>query len=104
MRFFKFTIIMVPDEEDKDSYNVTVPAFPEIATCGDSLEEARFMAQDALELVILSRLEEGEEIPLDLKPKKVSKKSLVEEIVVSVAHEVTATPANYVKTALFQSA
>lgn len=104
MRFFKFTAVISPDIEDKFGYNVSVPAFPEIATCGDSLEEARYMAQDALELVILSCLEDGEVIPQDIKPKKVIKNSIVEEIIVSVAHDVTATPASYVKTALFQGA
>lgn len=95
---------MTPEKEGKESYyNVNVPALPEIATFGDSIEEARYMAQDAMELVVLSRLDDGEEIPKDIKPKKVSKNSIVEEIIVSVAHEVTATPADYVKTALFQS-
>lgn len=105
MRFFKYTIVMTPEKEGKECYfNVNVPALSEIATFGDSIEEARYMAQDALELSILSRLEDGEDIPQDVKPKKVSKNSIVEEILVAVAHEVTATPANYVKTALFQSA
>ena len=103
MRLFKFTAIISPDKEDKFGFNVSVPSFPEIATCGDSLEEARFMAQDALELVVLSRLEDGEDIPADVKPKKVKKDSIVEEFVISVAHEVTAAPANYAKTAFFQS-
>ncbi len=103
MRFFKFTIALTPDKEDKYSYNVSVPAFPEIATCGDSIEEARFMAQDALELVILSRLEDGEDIPQDIKPIKVARNAQVEEIVISVVYDITATPASYVKTALFQS-
>ena len=103
MQFFKYTITITPDEETPDGYNVSVPAFPEIATCGYSYEEARFMAQDALELVILSHLEEGQNIPPDKKPTKVSKKSRVEEIVVTISHQVTASPADYVKNAIFQS-
>lgn len=95
---------MYPEKEGKESYfNVNVPALPEIVTFGDSIEEARYMAQDALELCILSRLEDGEEIPQDVKPKKVAKNAYVEEIMVSVAYDITATPASYVKTALFQS-
>lgn len=104
MRFFKFTVVFTLEKEDAETYyNVSVPAFPEICTFGDSFEEARFMAQDALELVILSRLEDGEIIPHDKKPQKVSKDDRVEEIVISVSHQVTATPANHVKNAIFQS-
>ncbi len=92
MKLYKFTAVFTPDEEDKDAFNVSVPALPEICTFGDSIEEARFMAQDALELDVLSRLEEGEEIPQDCMPEKVSKGAIVEEILVSVAHEVSSTP------------
>lgn len=75
MRFFKFSIIIKQEKEGGDTvYNVSVPALPEIATFGRSIEEARFMAQDALELVILSRLEEGEIIPADKKPILAKKK------------------------------
>lgn len=91
MKFYKFTTVFIP-EARKDAYNVSVPAFPEIATCGDSIEEARFMAQDALELVVLSWLEEGEKIPSDKKPARVPKGAIVEEMLVSVAHEVSSTP------------
>lgn len=91
MRLYKFTTVFIPEEEES-SYTVSVPAFPEIATCGDSVEEARFMAQDALELVVLSRLEEGESVPADTKPTHVPKGAMVEEMLVSVAHEVSSTP------------
>lgn len=104
MRFFKYTIVMTPEKMGKEVYyNVQVPALPEIATFGDSKEEARFMVQDALELSILSRLEDGEDVPADVKTKKAAKNALIEEIVVSVAYDINATPASYVKTALFQS-
>jgi len=104
MQFFKFTIILTPDEENSGAYNVSVPAFPEIVTYGDSLEEARFMAQDALELVILSRLEEGEKIPADKKLKKIPKNAKVEEVIVTVFHQVEASSADYVKNTLFKTA
>ena len=91
MKLYKFTAVFIP-EAGEDGYNVSVPAFPEICTCGDSLEEARFMAQDALELVVLSRLEEGEDIPADKKPQRISKGARVEEILITVAHEVKSSP------------
>lgn len=104
MRFYKFTVIFTPEEDEPDTFNVSVPALPEIATFGESIEEARFMAQDALELVILSRLEEGELIPADKKLKQLPDNGIAEEIVVTVSHDVKATPASYVKHALTQSA
>lgn len=91
MKLYKFTVIFTPDEEDKNAYNVFVPALREIATCGDSVAEARFMAQDALELVVLSRLEEGEPIPANKKPSRVPKDAIVEDILVTVDHEVRST-------------
>ena len=71
MRLYKFTAVLKPEREGKNTfYQVGVPALPEIVTFGESVEEAVFMAQDALELVVLSRLEEGEVIPKDKKPVK----------------------------------
>ena len=103
MQFFKFTIVLTPEKDDDETHNVTVPAFPEIATFGESLEEARFMAQDAMELTILSRLEDGEQIPQDKKPGKIAKNAKVEEVVVTVSHQVTASTAKDVKTAIFKN-
>lgn len=90
MKLYKFTAVFIPEKGD-EGYNVSVPALPEICTCGDSIGEARFMAQDALELAVTSRLEEGESIPADRKPTRVPKGAVVEEILVSVAHEVSST-------------
>ena len=92
MKLYKFTAVFTPDAADKTMYNVLVPAMPEICTCGDSIEEARFMAQDALELAVLSRLEEGEVVSLDKKPVRIPKGSVVEEILVTVAHDVRSVP------------
>ncbi|SRR6266404_2071646 len=97
MQFYKFTVVITPDKDDTETFNVSVPAFSEIATFGNSVEEAKFMAQDALELVILSTLEEGEVLPKDKKPKQVSKGAIVEEVVITVSHTVEATPASHVK-------
>lgn len=104
MQFFKFTTVLTPEKGEDETYNVTVPALPEVTTFGESLEEARFMAQDAIELVILSRLEEGEQIPQDKKPGKIAKNARVEEVVVTISHQVTASSADHVKTAIFKNA
>jgi predicted RNase H-like HicB family nuclease len=44
-----------------------VPAIPEICTYGDTLEEARAMAQDAIRYFLESALETGKYIPNDIK-------------------------------------
>lgn len=104
MNLLTFTTIFTPEPGKRGVYNVSVPALPEITTFGTSFEEARFMAQDALELVVLSRLEHGESIPSDVKPKKIPKNAKTEKIVVSVVHQVSSTPASYVKSSLFHTA
>lgn len=101
MKLYKYTAIFTPEPGEDDVFNVRIPSFPEIVTFGESKEEARFMVQDALELVILSRLEHGEKIPANKVPKKIAKGAFTEEILVTVAHEVKTTPLTQdVKTAL----
>ena len=56
-----YTIILVPAAEG--GFVVHVPALPEVCTEGDTEAEAIAMAKDAIELVIASRLERGEEVP-----------------------------------------
>lgn len=104
MRFFRFTVVFTPEADEPGVFNALIPAIPEIATFGESIEEARFMAQDALELAILSRLEEGEGIPKDKKPSRLSRGTRVEEMVVVVDHHVHASPASYVKAAIAHTA
>ena len=46
MKILNFTVIMTPDETG--GYVVTCPALPGLVTEGDTLEEAREMAADAI--------------------------------------------------------
>lgn len=48
-------------------FNVVFPAIPEICTFGETLEEARAMAEDALRCYLESALEHGEVLPEDVK-------------------------------------
>jgi len=48
------------------AYNVLVPAIPEICTFGETLEEAREMAGDAIRCYLESALKTGEPIPNDI--------------------------------------
>jgi antitoxin HicB len=60
----RYTVLFEPVPEG--GYNVIVPALPEICTCGDTLEEARSMALDAIQCVLESKLMDNEPIPDDV--------------------------------------
>lgn len=61
---YQYTVIFEPAEEG--GYNVVVPAIPEICTFGESLEEAREMAIDAIRCYLESAFKLGEDIPRDV--------------------------------------
>jgi antitoxin HicB len=50
-------------EPDGDGYLVTFRDIENAFTCGDTLDEAIFNAQEVLDLMLLDRLEKDEEIP-----------------------------------------
>lgn len=58
-----YTIVLEPMEEG--GFLVHVPALPEVVTCGDTEEEALAMAKDAIQLVLESRREMGDDIPVE---------------------------------------
>ena len=57
-----YTVVLEPELE-AGGFSVSVPALPEIATQGETLEEALANAKDAFELVLVDRSARGEEIP-----------------------------------------
>ncbi len=59
-----YSVILEPLEEG--GFQVLVPALPEVVTGGDTEEEALAMAREAIELVLQSRGERGEEIPVEV--------------------------------------
>lgn len=61
---YTFNVIITPN--DPDGYLVTCPALPGLITQGDTLEEAREMAADALACHLESLIEDGLPIPEDL--------------------------------------
>jgi predicted RNase H-like HicB family nuclease len=63
---YRFTMIFEPAEEG--GYVVTCPALPGLVTEGDTLDEARRMAGDALRGYLESLLEDGLAIPPDKSP------------------------------------
>ena len=66
MSEYRYTVIYEPVPEG--GYNVIVPAFPEICTFGDTLDDARAMAEDAIRCVIESMQKDHEPIPSDIAP------------------------------------
>ena len=62
-RNFTYSVVLEPAEEG--GFIVHVPALPEICTEGDTEAEALLMAKDAIELVIASRIERGETVPVE---------------------------------------
>ncbi len=75
MRIYNYTVIFEPLKEG--GYNVVVPAIPEICTFGETVEEARAMAEDAIRCYLESALKGKEPIPEDKEPS-------VEQIAVRV--------------------
>jgi antitoxin HicB len=61
---YGYTTVFEPMSEG--GFNVLVPAIPEICTYGETLEEAREMARDAIRCFLESALETGEPIPSDV--------------------------------------
>jgi antitoxin HicB len=56
-----YTVLLQPEPEG--GYTVTCPALPGLVTYGESLEEARAMAADAIPGYIECLQEDGEPIP-----------------------------------------
>ncbi len=72
-----YSVILEPLEEG--GFQVLVPALPEVVTGGDTEEEALAMAREAIELVLQSRAERGEDIPVEVG------KAQLRELTVSIA-------------------
>lgn len=58
------TYTFVFDPEPEGGYTVTCPALPGLVTYGETIDEARSMAQDAMDGLIEVMLERGEAIPV----------------------------------------
>jgi predicted RNase H-like HicB family nuclease len=63
MKAYEYAVILHPDPHG--GFAVSVPAFPEIATQGETVEEAIAMAKDAIQLYLDFLKERGEPIPAE---------------------------------------
>jgi predicted RNase H-like HicB family nuclease len=75
---YKYTVLFEPAEEG--GYTVTCPALPGLVTEGDTLEEARAMAADAIRGYIESLRKDHQPIPSDKMPVKEELRVLVPEV------------------------
>lgn len=66
MKIFDYTVLITPDVTG--GYVVTCPALPGLVTQGETLEEARANAAEAIDLYLEVLLEDGEPIPADVTP------------------------------------
>jgi predicted RNase H-like HicB family nuclease len=59
----KWTYTIVFDPDPDGGFVVTCPALPGLVTHGETIEEAREMARDAMEGFVGVLLEDGEKVP-----------------------------------------
>src|SRR5580704_6225900 len=62
---YRYTVLFEPAEEG--GYVVTCPSLPGLVTEGETLQEAREMARDAIRAYLESLRKDGEAIPPDPK-------------------------------------
>lgn len=60
---YSYTVLFEP--ADGGGFVVTCPALPAVVTQGETIEEARTMAMDAIRLVLEDLIAEGRPIPAD---------------------------------------
>ena len=58
---YSYTVFFEPSSEG--GYIVSVPALPGLITEGDTIEEARAMARDAIQAYLESLIKDGEKVP-----------------------------------------
>src|SRR5437868_9690645 len=64
----RYTFTVLFEQAEEGGFVVTCPALPGLVTEGDTLEEARRMAEDALRGYLESLVEDGLPIPSDKSP------------------------------------
>lgn len=67
-------------EEKENGYSVFVPDLDNNTTCGNTLEEAMYMAEDLIAGIVLDLIEGGNKIPNASKIEEVSFEKLEEDL------------------------
>ena len=73
---FRYTAVFGAAEEG--GYIVTFPAIPDLATQGETLEEARAMAEDCLRAYLESLQKDGEPLPYEPPEGPITERLTVE--------------------------
>jgi len=81
MKVLNYTVLFEPLEGD--GYMVIVPALPGILTYGETLDEARAMAIDAIRCHCEGLLKDGEPLPED---KAIEREPVKETVSVELKH------------------
>ena len=68
MTRYHFTVVLEPDREEPERYNVRVPALPGCLTYGESIEDALTNAREAITGYVETLLADGEPIPAETHP------------------------------------
>lgn len=79
-REYSFTVLFEPAEEG--GYVVTCPALPGLVTEGDTLDDARANARDAIQGYLDSLAKDGQPLPAD---KEIRLEPVKEKVTVAVA-------------------
>jgi antitoxin HicB len=75
-KIFEYTVLFTPDEES-GGFCVEVPALPGCHTEGDTLEEAKKNAREAMELYLATLQDRGLPFPEDIEPNYFKRKIAV---------------------------
>ena len=67
-------------KEKEGGFSVFVPDLQNASTCGNTLEEAMYMAEDLIAGIILDEMEEGNKIPKESRIEDISYKKLEEAL------------------------
>lgn len=67
-------------EEKENGYSVFVPDLDNVATCGETLDEAMMMAEDLIAGQVLDLMEDGNKIPKASKIEEVSFEKLEQHL------------------------
>lgn len=68
MRFQRYTVIIEPDEEEPERFNVHVPALPGCLTYGESINDALNNAVEAIQGYVAVVVADGEPVPVERQP------------------------------------
>jgi antitoxin HicB len=82
-----YTFVFSPEPEG--GYTVTCPALPGLVTYGETLQEAREMARDAMDGLIEVMREQGEHVPESDPPEAIPR---FNHLVHTLQHEGDAEP------------